>query len=75
MDGDRILAQEEMNAMQAFAAEEPIGLLSLYIRTAELLLWPSTEADRQSHAEVVRAAGLEDCALLLLSPERDYVRP
>lgn len=75
MDGDQALAREEIDAMFAFAAKEPIGIMSLYIRTAELLLWPSSDADRQTHADVVRAACLEDCAQILLRPERDYARP
>ncbi|WP_375174617.1 AAA family ATPase [Pseudooceanicola sp.] len=75
MDRDHALAQEEIDAMKAFAAEEPIGIVSLYIRTAELVLWPSSEQDRHSHAQVVRAAGLEDCALILLNPQQDYARP
>ncbi|MDM8167650.1 AAA family ATPase [Roseovarius sp.] len=75
MDDDRALAREVIDAMLAFAAEEPIGIVSLYIRTAELLLWPSSEADRRSHADVVRSACLEDCAQILLSPEQDYARP
>ena len=75
MDGDQALAREEIDAMFAFAAKEPIGIMSLYIRTAELLLWPSSDADRQTHADVVRAACLEDCAQILLRPEQDYARP
>ena len=72
---DHALAEEEIAAMKAFAAQEPIGIVSLYIRTAELVLWPSSDQDRRSHAEVVRAAGLEDCALILLRPDQSYVRP
>ncbi|KZY40249.1 hypothetical protein A3731_37715 [Roseovarius sp. HI0049] len=74
MDGDRALAREEIDAMRAFAAKEPIGIVSLYIRTAELILWPSSETDRRRHAEVVSAAGLNDCAVILLSPGQNYVR-
>jgi len=75
MDRDHALAEQEIAAMKAFAAQEPIGIVSLYIRTAELVLWPSSDQDRRSHAEVVRAAGLEDCALILLRPDQSYVRP
>ncbi len=75
MDGDRDLARKEIDAMRAFAGDEPIGIMSLYVRTAELILWPATEADRRSHAEVVRAAGLEDCAMILLRPVQEHARP
>ena len=62
-DGAR--AADVIDAMLAFASEEPIGLVTLYVRTAELILWPSTAEERQAHAAIVKDAGLEDCAMIL----------
>ncbi|WP_370316032.1 AAA family ATPase [Sagittula sp.] len=64
-DADRDLARRHMDALTSYAAEEPIGLASLYVRSAELLLWPSEPEARRVLATDLRAACLEDMARML----------
>ena len=54
-----------MDALTSYAAEEPIGLASLYVRSAVLLLWPSEPEARRVLATDLRAACLEDMARML----------
>lgn len=66
IDGDRELGRRHIDALAEFAKPEPIGLVSLIVRTAELSLWPETDAERAAHAAMLEQAGLGDPAQVLM---------
>ena len=65
VDGDEALGRRIVAAMDAYAADAPPGLVSLYARTGELALWPPADGPVGEHAARLAKAGLGDMTRLL----------
>lgn len=65
LDKDRDLARVHMDALTAFASDEPIGLVTHYVRAVELALWPSDPQARSDLVDELRRRCLSDVAALV----------